>query len=220
MCLQARKSNPRTKCRECTHKEHTDSSHLRKPSFQDSCPHSTQPFTQHSSKHSTRRSSQDSTRHVTGRSVSRHWRQRAQGSRRTKLARIWPQESPRTSHLRLDARFQTIANNAHETAATRSTHKHMQTNRPRPRTRDWTQNLKPLPTTRTRHLAQRVTQSRPQSWAPQPRLSEAQRIAAKKKSLSPWRKHAFLTPLLREATQKIPISFRVASRGLRWPLTH
>ena len=167
MCLQARKSNPRTKCRECTHKEHTDSSHLRKPSFQDSCPHSTQPFTQHSSKHSTRPSSQDSTRHVTGRSVSRHWRQRAQGSRRTKLARIWPQESPRTSHLRLDARFQTIANNTHETAATRSTHKHMQTNRPRPRTRDWTQNLKPLPTTRTRHLAQRVTQSRHQTWAPQ-----------------------------------------------------
>ena len=30
-------------------------------------------------------------------------------------------------------------------------------------------------------------------------------------------KHAFMRPLLKEATQKIPKSLRVASRGLRWP---
>ena len=37
-----------------------------------------------------------------------------------------------------------------------------------------------------------------------------------KKSLSHWRKHAFLRPLIGEATQTIPKSTRVASRGFRW----
>ena len=60
-----------------------------------------------------------------------------------------------------------MANKAHEAVATHSIHKHMQMNRPSLRTCDWTQNLKPLPTTPTRHLGQRVTQSRPQSSAPQ-----------------------------------------------------
>ena len=69
--------------------------------------------------------------------------------------------------MSLDARFQTMANKAHEAVATHGIHKHMQMNRPSLRTCDWTQNLKPLPTTPARHLGQRLTQSRLQSSAPQ-----------------------------------------------------
>ena len=61
----------------------------------------------------------------------------------------------------MDERFQTIAHHAHDALAAQSTHGHAQMKRLCRRIPHRTQNLKPLPTTRTRQSAQGATHSRP-----------------------------------------------------------
>ena len=98
---------------------------------------------------------------MTGRNVSRHCRQRARDSRQARQVWACPGQPPGTSHfcldatseathLPLDATYQASADNAHETAASQDSYGHAQVNHLGLRTCDWTQRLKPLPTTRTR----------------------------------------------------------------------
>ena len=51
---------------------------------------------------------------ATGRKVSNHCQQRARDGRHTKHSQAYANESPETSHPRLDAESQAIADNAHE----------------------------------------------------------------------------------------------------------